>query len=123
MIKTDNDIRHALAHIEIGEAAVKATTGQQRFSPNTLSQFFRTLRESHREALVNYSTKFTNVIGLQEHDELHHYGMFGQFAGRIAVRESGLATIERELHSLSPPELQTALRGSLTQAANILKNG
>lgn len=121
MIRQDSDIRHSLAHIEIGEPAVQATVSGQRFSADALSGFFDKLREGHRQALGNHSDALADIVGYEEHDELDEYGMFGQFAGRLAVRESGLAIIEKELHHATPPELQASLRDSLTGAVAVLR--
>ena len=122
MIRTDHDIQHSLAHMEIGEPAVHATITDNQFPAANLINFFRELREGHRSALSQHSNTLVDVIGNAEHNELDEFGAFGQFAGRLAVRESGLATIESVLHHGSTPVLQDALRASLTSAVQSLRS-
>lgn len=122
MIRHDSDIRHGLAHIEIGAPVVQATIGEQRFSAHALSRFFEQLRSGHKEALVDFSSAFEGVIGHKEHSQLDEFGMFGRFAGRLALTESGLAIIEQQLHGESPANLQGSLRGSLTEAVGVLRS-
>jgi hypothetical protein len=121
MINSPEDIKHGLANIEIGEPVVLATIGQNNFSPRALSLFFKDLRDGHRDVLCDYSASLANVIGGQEHNELDKFGNFGQFAGRLSVKESGFTVIENELHSASSPDLRASLRESLTSAVQTLR--
>ena len=90
MIRNEHDIQHALAHLEIGAPAVEATMGEHRFGQLALDNFFVTLRQGHREALTEHQSSLGSVVGQEELHELDQHGIFGRFAGRMAVRESGL---------------------------------
>lgn len=122
MIRGDHDIQHALAHLEIGAPAVDATITQQRFGASALSNFFATLRNGHRNALASHDERLKAVVGQQEMHDLDEYGVFGQFAGRMAIRESGLVTVESTLHHNPPELLRSALQASLTNAVGVLRN-
>ena len=122
MIQTDQDIRHGLSHLEIGEPAVQATIAANRFSAEALSRFFTDLRNGHRAALAVHNDQLGSVVGSVEHRELDHYGIFGQFAGRMAIRESGLAVVESVLHHSYPAGLQDCLRASLKNAVATLRS-
>ena len=122
MIKTDQDIRHGLAHLEIGERAVQVTIAESRFSAEALTQFFSQLRSGHRAALSEHGDQLAAVIGNTEHDELDQLGIFGQFAGRMAIKESGLAIVESALHHSQPAALQEGLRASLQSAVATLRS-
>lgn len=116
MIHGDADIQHGLAHLEIGTPAVQATISEQRFSAAALNSFFAQLRNGHRAVLEEYDSDLADVIGTGEHRELDGYGIFGQFAGRLSLRESGLSIVESVLHHGSSPSLQSGLRTSLVEA-------
>ena len=121
MIRSAEAIQHGLAHLEIGEPAVYATMAGNRFSAEALASFFGALRDGHRIAFSRYET-LAGVIGDEEHNELDAFGPFGQFAGRLALHESGLVTVEKELHVATPADLQEALRGSLGGAVQRLRS-
>lgn len=123
MIRNDSDIKHALAHLEIGEPAVVATIEQRRYGALALNGFFAALRTGHREALSTYRNGLgPEVIGYDESDELDHHGNFGVFAGRMALRESGIAIVEKYLHSGTPTELKAAMQSSLVNAVGRLRS-
>ena len=123
MIRGDHDIQHALAHMEIGALIVDTTIVQKRFGASAVEKFFSELRNGHRSALAEHDAALGEIIGYEEEEELKTYGAFGTFAGRLAMRESGLIAVESALHHVSSNELSTAFRSSLRNAVTILKNG
>jgi hypothetical protein len=127
MIRSPEDIRHGLAHLEIGEIAVLATTGDQPQIPlEAVAVFFENLRQGHRKALANYDPELGKIIGDTPHEQFARFGMYGKFAGQLALIEtrevSGLAIIERKLHHATPPGLQAELRSSLTNAVKAARS-
>lgn len=123
MIQSGEDIKHSLAHLEIGERVVMATaTDKSEFTTQALTAFFEGLRNGHRDVLDAYYPHLADEIGYEEHDELDRFGVYGYFAGSLAVRESGLALIEHELHGVNPDGLQEELRASLVQAVAALRS-
>lgn len=117
---TDDGVRHALAHLEIGEAAVQATIIEKRFSVEALARFFSALRNGHRAVLEEHAPAAAGIIEMQEQTELDPLGPFGQFAGRMGVREDGLVVVETVLHHTQSPALRTDLRSSLQAAVGNL---
>lgn len=121
MIRSDHDIQHGLAHLGIGESAVVVTMAENRFSAEALQKFFSELRAGHAAALSQHSDQLASVIQLNEHSELDQYGIFGQFAGRMAIKETGLTIVEQILHHDDSIELKEKLSVSLRNAAELLQ--
>ncbi len=121
MIRTDGDIQHGLAHLMIGEAFIANTIENDRFSAAQLDQFFGTFRESHRGALGQFTTRAAEIVGYDEHHELDDFGPHGKFAGKLSLRESGLAVVETELHHAAPAGLNEALKASCATAVAVLR--
>ncbi len=121
MIQTDADIQHGLAHMMIGEAFITNTIESDRFPVQRVNQFFGVFRDSHRAALGEYTDRAAEIIGYDEHHELDMFGVHGKFAGRLSVRESGLAIIESELHHGMPAGLEEALKSSCAAAVSVLR--
>lgn len=118
---TDSDLRHSLAHMEIGEPVVRATIIDDRFTAAALQNFFMTLRNGHRVTLAGYKPELATIIGQEEHHELDACGPFGKFVGRIAMNESGIIAVENALHHGDTTDIQEKLRLSLTTAAANLR--
>ena len=122
MIKNDEEIQHSLLHMEIGAGFITKTIIETGYTKRSLTDFFAQLRQGHGAALSQYDSGLAEVIGGSEHHELDHLGPFGIFAGRMAVRESGFALVEKVLHTVNDPSLQTALQGSLASAVGALRS-
>lgn len=122
MISSDSEIKHGLAHLMIGEAFITNTITNNRFPADRLDRFFAAFRDSHRAALGQFTTRAAEIIGHNEHHELDSFGPNGQFAGRIALRESGLAIVEQHLHHGAPAGLNEALTASCASAVQILRS-
>ncbi len=122
MIRGDHDVQHALAHLEIGAPAIDATITQRRFRASALSYFFAALRNGHHDALASHDRGLEAIVGQQEVHDLDEYGVFGRFAGRMAISENGLAVVESTLHHDPSEQLKNALQASLTNAVGILRS-
>lgn len=116
-MKYEGDLKHSFAHIQIGDAVVQNTTGAQveRFTQAGLTGFFDELQDSYGTIFDQH--QLAGII-TSEHHDFDAAGAFGKFAGRLAVRESGLVIIEKRLHheaadSLLSISLQGALRRSV----------
>lgn len=106
----------------IGRAFVSNTVGSDRFSANQLDHFFGTFRSTHRSVLNDFIDRGDEIIGSDEHHELDQFGLAGKFAGRMSLRESGLAIVESKLHGSVPDGLEVALRKSCEAAVATLRN-
>lgn len=122
MIQTDGDIQHGLAHLMIGEAFIANTIDNDRFPTSKLDHFFAVFRDSHRNALDQFTPQAAEIIGYDEHHELDDFGRHGKFAGRLSLRESGLAIVETELHHAAPDGLNEALKASCATAVEALRS-
>jgi|GEM_PF-4367326 len=124
----ESNFQHSLAHLQIGDAVITNTVGAgpQRFGERACNDFYRNLRTGYGEVLAHYALvhgieDLAHVIEDEQHNEFDEIGNFGKFAGRIALRKSGLAIVEKQLHH-EKPDISAALRDALKHSVSTLIN-
>lgn len=124
----ESNLQHTLAHLQIGEAVITNTVGAggQRFGERACSDFYQNLQTSYADVLTHYAHTYriealAHIIEGEQHNEFDEIGDFGKFAGRIALRESGLAIVESQLHH-ERPDISKSLRVALQHSVATLMN-
>ena len=100
--RNEEKVQHLLKdHMMIEPAYVENIIATPIFTGRQTDQFFESLRVGHKQVLtVNEEPRLAACIGSNEHSDFDGLGVWARFAGKMAIHESGLVTLEDSLHRL-----------------------